>query len=218
MPSYRTVLKGLWPVTALLAGATTATTAAAEASSDQPLQFSISPFAGYRIGGGFRLSDTGQLISLGDHDSFALAVDARADEGREYELFYSRQSTDLRGNGFVPIRTVVEYLHIGGIVTFADEEPIKPYYGGGLGVTRLSPGLAPGIDETRFSLSFALGLRAPLTQHFSLRLEARGYFTPINTNTAVFCRSDQGGAVCQVRARGSSFFQGDFLAGATYAF
>jgi hypothetical protein len=215
MPSCRAVFKGLWPVAALLAGATTA---AAEASGDQPLSFSISPFVGYRVGGGFRLSDTGQLISLSDHGTFALAVDARADESREYELFYSRQSTDLRGNGFVPISTVVEYLHIGGIVALADEGRIRPYFGGGIGVTRLSPGLAPGSDETRFSLSFALGLRAPLTQHFSLRLEARGYFTPINTDTAVFCRSDRGGAVCQIRARGSSFFQGDFLAGATYAF
>jgi hypothetical protein len=61
-------------------------------------------------------------------------------------------------------------------------------------------------------------LRAPLTQHFSLRLEARGYITPLNSDTALFCRSEQGSALCQVRGRGSALFQGDFLAGATYAF
>jgi opacity protein-like surface antigen len=214
MLSCRGVLQGLWPVAALLAVATPTS----EAFGDEPLQFSISPFVGYRVGGGFRLNDTGQHISLADHDAFALAVDMRADEGSEYELFYSRQSSDLRGSGFAPARTVVEYLHIGGIVLLADEERIKPYFGGGLGATRLSPGLAPGSDDTRFSLSLSLGLRAPLTQHFSLRVEARGYFTPLNTDTGLFCRSDQGGAVCQVRARGSSLFQGDFLAGMTYAF
>lgn len=214
MPSCRGVLKGLWPATALLAGST----AVEQAYADEPPQFSISPFAGYRVGGDFRLSDTGQLISLDDRAAFALAVDARADEGSEYEFFYSRQSTALRGNGFSPVDTVVEYLHIGGTLALADEGPIKPYFGGGLGVTRLSPGLAPGSIDTRFSVSLALGLRAPLTQHFSLRLEARGYITPLNTDTALFCRSEQGGALCQVRGRGSALFQGDFLAGATYAF
>src|ERR1700761_4153067 len=213
MSSCREVLKGLLRVTVFLVGVT----AAGAALGDEPLGFSISPFFGYRVGGGFRLSDTGQRISLSDHDAVALALDFRADDWSQYELFYSRQSTDLRGTGFVPVNTVVEYLHVGGTVALADEGWIKSYFGGGLGVTRLSPGLAPGSDETRFSLSLALGLRAPLTQHFSLRLEARGYFTPLNANTAVFCRSDQGGALCQIRARGSSLFQGDFLAGATYA-
>jgi opacity protein-like surface antigen len=214
MSSCRGVLKALWPVTALLAGST----AVEQAYGDEPPQFSISPFFGYRVGGGFRLNDTGQLISLDDHDAFAIAVDARAGEGSQYEFFYSRQSTALRGNGFDPVDTVVEYMHVGGTLALADEGPIEPYFGGGLGVTRLSPGLAPGSSDTRFSVSLALGLRAPLTQHFSLRLEARGYFTPLNTDTTLFCRSDQGGALCQVRGRGSALFQGDFLAGATYAF
>src|SRR5215472_17468421 len=133
MLGYRGVVKGLRLVIGLLAGAT----AAAPASGDEPSQFSISPFVGYRVGGNFRVNDTGQHISLDDHDAFALAIDARADEGREYELFYSRQSTDLRGSQFSPVDTVVEYLHVGGTVALADDEPIKPYFGGGLGVTRL---------------------------------------------------------------------------------
>lgn len=214
MPSCREVLTPLVPVMALLVSAVIP----AAAFGDEPLQFSVSPFIGYRVGGNFRLSDTGQSVSLNDHDSFAIAVDARADEGSEYELFYSRQSTELRTNGTPLTGTTVEYLHVGGTVTFADDQRIKPYFGGGIGATRLSPGLAPGSDDTRFSLSLSLGLRAPLTQHFSLRFEARGYFTPLKNDTAVFCRSDQGGALCQIRAQGSSLFQGDFLAGATYAF
>ena len=214
MPGCRGVLQALWPITALLAGLI----AVEQAYGDEPPQFSISPFFGYRVGGDFRLNDTGQLLSLDDHAAFAIAIDARANEASEYEFFYSRQSTALHGNGFVPVDTVVEYLHIGGTLALADEGRMEPYVGGGLGVTRLSPGLAPGSSDTRFSVSLALGLRAPLTQHFSLRLEARGYLTPLDTDTGLFCRSDQGGALCQVRGRGSALFQGDFLAGATYAF
>ena len=214
MPSCREVSKGLVPVVAFLVGVT----ATGAARADEPLQFSVSPFVGYRLGGNFRLNDTGQPVSLNDHGSFAFAVDARAEEGSEYELFYSRQATELRSNGIPLAGTTVEYLHIGGTVTFLDDQRIKPYFGGGLGATRLSPGLAPGSDDTRFSASASLGIRLPLTQHFALRFETRGYFTPLSGNTAVFCRSDQGGALCQIRARGSSLFQGDFLAGATFAF
>jgi opacity protein-like surface antigen len=214
MPSCREVSKGLVPIVAFLVGMS----ATGEACADEPMQFSVSPFVGYRLGGDFRLNDTSQSVSLSDHGSFAFAVDARAEEGTEYELFYSRQATELRSNGTPLAGTTVEYLHIGGTVAFADDERIKPYFGGGLGVTRLSPGLAPGSDDTRFSVSLSLGMRVPLTQHFLLRLETRGYFTALSGDSAVFCRSDQGGALCQIRARGSSLFQGDFLAGVTYAF
>jgi opacity protein-like surface antigen len=214
MPRCREVSKGLVPIVVFFVSVS----AAGKVRADESLQFSVSPFLGYRLGGDFRLNDTGQTVSLNDHGSFAFAVDARAEEGSEYELFYSRQATELRSNGVPLAGTTVEYLHIGGTVAFADDERIKPYFGGGLGVTRLSPGLAPGSDDTRFSMSLSLGMRIPLTQHFSLRLESRGYFTPLSGDTAVFCRSDQGGALCRIRARGSSLFQGDFLAGATYAF
>jgi opacity protein-like surface antigen len=223
MPGCRRVLRGVWVTAALLATATaTAESSDAESSDSEPLQVSISPFVGYRIGGGFKLSDTGQDISLDNHDSFAVAVDVRTDThpDTDYELFYSRQSTALRGNGFVPVRTVVEYLHVGGTVGLDDDDldRIKPYFGAGLGATRLSPGLAPGREDTRFSLSLALGLRAPISPHFSLRLEARGYFTPVNSDTRMFCDSNQASSLCQVRVRGSALWQGDFLAGATYTF
>jgi hypothetical protein len=208
----------VWKLVSVLLGLFAGGSALAESRDTEPLQFSISPFVGYRVGGSFRLHDTGQTISLEDHDSFALAFDVRAEEGTEYELFYSRQSTALSAAGFVPVGTVVQYLHVGGTVALEDLGRIKPYFGGGLGATLLSPGLAPGAEDTRFSVSLALGLRAPISPHFSFRLEARGYFTPLNTDTALFCASNQGGAVCQVRSRGSLLLQGDFLAGATFTF
>ncbi len=214
MPSGGRGLKCVLSVAALLVSAT-----AARAADDDSLKVSVSPLGGYRLGGIFRSSEGGPNISLANHGSFAFAVDVQADPGSYYEVFYSRESTSLGGNGSTPINTIAEYLHIGGTVDF-DDDPgsIKPYYGGGVGLTRLSPGIAPGREDTRFSLSLALGLRASLSQHFALRFETRGYFTPVGSNSALFCRSDQGGAVCQVRVRGSSFYQGDFLAGATFTF
>jgi opacity protein-like surface antigen len=201
---------------------TAAVLVSAPAMAEQPAreaqQFEVSPFIGYRVGGSFRLIGAGQHVELDDHGSFALALDAHADESTQYELFYGRQSTVLRGDALVPVSIKVEYLHIGGTVALDEAQRVKPYLAGGLGITRFNPDPALGHEDTRFSVSLALGLRVPVSRHFSLRLEGRGLLTPVNTDSALFCRSDQSGALCQVRVRGSSFFQFDFLAGAAYAF
>jgi opacity protein-like surface antigen len=208
--ALRTVLLG---AAVLVSAPTTAEQIAREAQ-----QFEVSPFIGYRVGGSFKLIDASQHVELDDHGSFALALDARADESTQYELFYGRQSTVLRGDALAPVSIDVEYLHIGGTVALDEAQRVKPYLAGGLGITRFNPDPALGHEDTRFSLSLALGLRVPVSPHFSLRLEGRGLLTPVNTDSALFCRSDQSGALCQVRVRGSSFFQFDFLAGAAYAF
>jgi hypothetical protein len=191
---------------------------AAEAVSAAPPRFELSPFIGYRMGGGFKLSDTGQQVDIDDHGSFALALDARAGDGGQYELLYARQSTLLRSAAFAATRIDVEYLHIGGTALLADGARLKPYILAGIGVTRLSPGPSAEREDDRFSASLGLGMRVPISAHFSLRLEGRGFLTLMNADTAIFCRSDQGGALCLVRARGSSLFQFDVLAGAAFAF
>jgi hypothetical protein len=190
----------------------------AEPPAPETLQFEVTPFLGYRIDGHFQLIDNGQTVKVADHSSLALVFDIRGADSTQYELFYGRQSTVLSGDAFVPASVRVEYLHIGGTVALDETLRLKPYLAGGLGITRLIPDSALGNDDTRFSMSLALGLRVPVSQHFSLRFEGRGFLTPINTDSAVFCHSDQSGALCDVRARGSLFFQFDFLAGATYMF
>ena len=190
----------------------------AESPAPETLQLSATPFAGYRVGGNFELTDTGQSVRVDDHTSAALALDLRTADQTQYELFYGRQSSTLSGTGFTPTGVKVEYLHIGGLVALDETEHLKPYFGGGLGITRLSPDSAQGSDDTRFSISLALGLRVPLDTHFSLRFEGRGFLTPVNTDTAFFCSSGQTGGLCELHAQGSVFFQFDFLAGVTYTF
>jgi hypothetical protein len=180
--------------------------------------FEVAPFIGYQVGGHFQQADTGEHLGLDDHGSFAIALDAPADPSGQYELFYGRQSTVVRGDGFAPLNVVVEYLHIGGTVLLSDSQRVKPYLAGGLGVSRLSPD-SPGADtDTRFSVSLALGLRVPLNRHFSLRVEGRGFLTVLQSDGAVFCHSGESGGACQITAQGSTLFQFAFLAGAAYDF
>jgi hypothetical protein len=182
------------------------------------LRYEVTPFVGFRMGGSFTRIDTGQSVKVDEHGSQALTFDVLANDSTLYELFYGRQSTQLVGAGSTPARLRVEYLHIGGLVPFEGTPRLNPYFGGGLGFTHFSPDPSRGSDDTRFSLSLALGVRVPLNPHFSLRFEGRGYMTLIPANTAIFCRSDQNGGLCAVHLQGAAFFQADLLAGAAFAF
>jgi opacity protein-like surface antigen len=189
-----------------------------EQSTLQPLTFEVTPYLGYRFGGSFKLIDTGAQADVNSHVSYALALDLSANEATQYELFYSRQSTTISGPSLTPSDMTIEYLHVGGTVLLENSQHFLPYLIGGAGVTRFSPNSPLGHDSTYFSASLGAGLRIPFNPHFSLRLEARGFATILNSNGSIFCRSDQTGGVCRIHERGSSFIQGDLLAGVAYTF
>jgi len=198
------------------------TATATETGTDEepalPLKYSVTPFGGYRFGGRFAIGDTNSHDTARNHLSYGAAFDVATDETAQYELFYSRQSTSLSGPSPAPSNTVIEYLHIGGTVGLTDWQRVQPYFLGTLGATRFSPDSPLGSDRIYFSLSFGGGVRLPFNDHLALRLEARGFATFFNTNTNVFCRSGQAGGVCLLRGSGSTFFQGETLAGLAYTF
>jgi opacity protein-like surface antigen len=182
--------------------------------------FELTPFVGYRMGGNFAVQGATRNADLGDHGSFALALGLRIDEGSQYELFYSRQRTRFGSDSPAgPVGVTVEYLHVGGTLVLDDEQPrFQPYAVGGLGISRFNPEPGGANDNTRFSLSLGAGMRFPVTQRFGVRLEARGFVTLVNADSAVFCASGRNGGICAIRASGSSFFQYELLAGAAFAF
>lgn len=191
----------------------------AEKESTGRPRFEITPFIGYRAGGDFDVEGSDEGADLDDHTAYGLALNLRLDEVSQYELFFARQPTRFKADSPVGGLDVdVDYLHIGG--TLESEEPRRftPYLAGGLGITRISPDDAAADDETRFSISLAGGVRVPVTARFGVRLEARGYLTFIDTDSAVFCASGSFGGVCSIRASGSTFFQYEALAGATFTF
>jgi len=183
-----------------------------------PLTYGITPFAGYSAGGRFNLTDTDTHADVRDHLSYGLALDLSTDQSSQYELFYSRQSTTLRGPSLAPADITIQYLHIGGSVRLADWPRLQPYLIATVGATRFSPDAPSGTDSTHFSASLGTGLRVPLNSHLALRLEARGFGTFLNTNTNLFCRSNQSGGLCLVHGSGSTFIQGEALAGLNYTF
>jgi opacity protein-like surface antigen len=188
--------------------------AASAAQADELPAFQVGLNGGYRVGGSFEDQDTAASRDFDDSSSFAVSLELRYGKGddRFYQLWYSHQSTDME-DGVGTVDVDVEYLHIGGTLPFGGWEHAKPYFAAGLGVTRFSASDADADDRTKFSGSAAFGLEVPLARNVALRFEGRGYLTFTDTDSAFFCKSDNGDGVCRVVASGSTIFQGEALAG-----
>jgi hypothetical protein len=178
-------------------------------------QNAVTVYGGWRGGGSFQ-QDTSPFtaIDLKSSASGAIALDFGLDAMRQVQLFASYQSTDLEPSATTPaLALTVSYLHLGGTNYFETAIGRGAYVVGGLGVTRLSPGLSGLSDEYRPSLNLGLGYQWPITGALSLKAELRGYFTLINSNSALFC---SGG--CVVAIKGDGLTQVEGLLGLSLAF
>jgi hypothetical protein len=127
-------------------------------------QNSITLYGGWR-GGGSLQQDTSPFdsISLKSSASGSIALDFGLDAMRQVQVFASYQSTDLAATATTPaLPMTLGYLHLGGTNYFEGTVGRGAYVVGGLGVTRLSPGLSGLSDEYRPSLNLGLGYQWPI--------------------------------------------------------
>jgi opacity protein-like surface antigen len=179
----------------------------------------VAAHAGYRAGGSLEDATTGEDRDLDEGGSFALALEFRYRPGdrRNYQLWYSRQSSTV-DDGLASFDVDVEYLHLGGTIPIGDQERAQPYFAAGLGATRFSSSEPGSSDKTRFSGSIAIGVAVSLAERAAFRLEARGYLTAVDSDSAIFCRADDGSGFCRIVASGSTLFQAEVLAGIAFRF
>jgi hypothetical protein len=185
----------------------------------------ITPFVGYRMGGGFLATLDADPPDLVDADveeaaAFGAHVGFRVSRDGELEVLYTRQPTRLVTSSFLTgvrlFDLAVETWQAGGNYLFAEEDSrVRPYIGMGLGVTRLLPEPDGLRDETRFCASFAAGAKVWLGAHVGLRVEARGLFTVLESDRETFCDSGEG---CVVRSSGSEMSQAEVHAGLVLRF
>ncbi len=197
-------------LTATLAPATALAQAGTPAASH-----ALTAYGGYRAGGSFEQVQTPNTnVDIDSSAAWSLSLDFPLDASRQVQIFASTQSTDIAATATSPsVPLTVSYLHLGGTNFFEGGVGSGPYVVGGLGVTRLSPGLSGLSAEYRPSMNVGLGWQLPLAAALSLRLELRGYFTLINSNSALFC---SGG--CVIAVRGDGLVQGEAMMGLSYAF
>jgi len=193
--------------------------AAPTAGADELPRFQAALHSGYRVGGSLEDRTSNEDRDLDEDSSIALALELQYRKGddRYYQLWYSRQESQVN-DGLETHDIDVEYLHIGGTLPFGEYGRAQPYFAAGIGATRFSSPAAGADDRTHLSGSAGVGLSIPLAEHAAIRFEARGYLTAVDTDSAIFCRSDNLGGVCRIVASGSSLFQAEALLGIAFQF
>jgi hypothetical protein len=197
--------------TALAAAALCALAAALPAAAQNSITF----YGGWRGGGSFQQGTSPfATIDLKSSASGSVALDFGVDAMRQVQVFASYQSTDLEPSATTPaLSMTVSYLHLGGTNYFEGAIGRGAYVVGGIGATRLAPGLSGLSAEIRPSLNLGLGYQWPISGALSLKAELRGYFTLLSSNSALFC---SGG--CVVAIKGDGLTQVEGLLGLSLAF
>jgi len=179
---------------------------------------SFTAFGGWRASGTLEDSVAQRNVRLRDSAAFSAALDLAFDETRQLEFFASHQSTSLAVTPIGSTTTMrlpvkISYFHFGGTNYFDGPAGVGPFVAGGLGLTRLAPGLDGFESETKASLSLALGYSLPLGRYAALRVEGRGYWTLINSSGNLFC---SGG--CTITIKGDTLQQIEMLVGVSARF
>ena len=186
----------------------------------------ITPMVGYRFGGSLDVAagagsgnQSSAALEVDDAAAFGLQLGYRVGEG-EIELLYARQDTRLQTadifTGVPVFDLALETWQIGGTYLFGDDDGrARPFVAVGLGLTRLLPEPDGLSDETRFSASFGAGVKLWLGRHVGIRLEGRGFFTVLDSNSQTFCGGANG---CVIHTTGSELSQAEARAGLIFRF
>ena len=182
----------------------------------------ITPLYGYRGGGELIDNTTEQKHTVESSDMYGVIIGWPAERGKEWELYYSHQSSKLTSVSITPpaatsttadIPLTIDYLHLGGTAPISTEGRLKTFVSGGVGFTYLSPDFSGLQSDLRASLGIGIGLKYLFTDNIALRLETRYLGTMFNSNAALFC---SGG--CSLRVNGSLFSQLEAFAGLAFRF
>ena len=176
----------------------------------------IAPFIGQRYGGSFSDAYTGASFGLADDTAFGLVLDFDTEPDKQIEVYLSRQNTRMTtgdplftGNSLFDL--AIDYYHVGGLYMLPDEDSVLPYVHafitGTIGITRMAPARSDLSTETRLSTSLGIGAKVYITRAIGLRLDMRGIFTALHSDTAIFC---SGG--CSIWISSSGFVQAELSA------
>jgi len=186
------------------------------------VELEVTPLVGYTFGGSFEESFSGTDLELREGISLGATIGFPLDQGRQFEFYYSRQSTELEADGSILSDEVlfdidVHYIQIGGTYTWHDEGTVRPFVVGTLGVTHFDPEPSGLSSRTRFSLGLGGGAKAYITERFGVRFEGRGFATLVDDDGggAVFFSSPGG---LSVAVSSNVFAQFVFNAGVFFRF
>jgi hypothetical protein len=177
----------------------------------------LTPFLGFRFGGGLESLDTGESFALDASPSYGLIFDYPLSDETTFEFVWSAQDSQVDGDG-TSLPLDVHYFHFG-----ATYSPGPPRFKRGfvvvtVGATYFDPKAAGAGSETDFSIAAGGGVKLALSERLGLRIEGRGYLTFVNASSAVFCTGGGAGGGCVFSFAGDGFAQAEINVGLTIAF
>jgi hypothetical protein len=207
----------LLTIAAVVVSTTAAWFAFADAALAEDSSF-LAVYAGFRDGGSFTDAQYGHSVEIQSSATAAVSFDFPA-HGQQLQIFFSYQDSQLAlgpsnlsptpyATRDFPLR--VMYLHVGGPVFFGEAPDHGPYAVGGIGATLFDPPSGYS-SELRFSANLGIGYHYPIGDRMALRVEARGYFTFVNSSGGLFCN---GG--CTIAISGNSVVQGELSVGLAF--
>jgi hypothetical protein len=195
--------------------------AAPLAAQDKPFRFELTPTVAYRVSGDFDEKDGIGRVELNDSNSQGFTFNIKANPNGQYELLYSRQSTDADTSGFLigdpTIDLDIETFHFGGTYLF-DGDKTRPFIALTLGMTQFDPGIIDSNSDSFFSASFGGGVHLNASKRIGIRLEARAFTTFVDSDSKIFCVSSGGNGGCLVQVDSNILMQWEARAGLVFRF
>jgi outer membrane protein with beta-barrel domain len=164
--------------------------------------FEITPFYGYLVGGSVSPSGSWSNLDVQDHGTYGVGLGYFINSTVEVEARWARTMTgyalhsDWDGSSGSGDQRVTDLTldYVMGYATFNfGHRRWVPYVTAGLGAALLNPGpthincstdpcQVQGSTSTLFTSSLGGGVKYYANRHFGFRLDARGYFTYVNSN------------------------------------
>jgi hypothetical protein len=191
-------------------------------AAEKQYKFQLTPFAGYRFGGTFEDKETEVEYDLDDNPSFGLILNFPSRGNTEWEIYYSKQSTEVDVAGFTTGENAldmdVEYLQVGGTYLFPQSKNAVPYFVATAGVAKMSPDAANTKSDTFFSVGVGGGWKYFPANRVGLRLDGRFIGTFVDSNSQIFCGSGPDGGGCAISTSGKLLYQFELQAGVVFRF
>jgi len=182
----------------------------------------VTPFGGLGFGGTFELEDGELSIDQGSRVGFI--VDVPVLEGVQLEFRYGRQRTEMRQASddlFVPSTPAFDAtVHhvLGGILWEIGGGRFRPFVVATIGAAGFGPEPDDLVTEWRFAAGLGGGIKAVVSDHVGLRLEALALPALVDPGTRrLFCTSPAGRCLATVTGT-SALYQGSIAGGLILSF
>jgi hypothetical protein len=173
----------------------------------------LTPFVGFRFGGGVQDSTDGTDFDIEPAANFGLVFDKRLKNPETtFQFVWSHQGTDVDVSNQQSFDLDIDYFHVG-----ATYSPGNGFVVITVGATQFDPG-GNFSSETKFSAAAGGGVRKMVTDKLGYLIEGRAYLTFAGGSSSLFCSGGGGGANCLFTFDGDVVLQASIDVGLIIAF